>query len=379
MKQSLVTGYSFSPSARTLDFSALPGFDARRLFAAINLRANAVIYGAGLPGLGYTGLSGSVLTLACDTTAMSASDPLCVIYDDGSAPLPPGAATSALQAAGNATLSNLSTGLGAPADAASATSGVGGSVIALLKALRDKLLSGTILVDGSARTQPISHAALVADAAIPAGSPFSSAAAGAFATFDVTGAASVDLYVTALAGSAIQLWEQASDGSNAWSIVPLTFIANAIGNQQRVFNNAFGVGLWRASVGGKTLQLRNAGAPGGTNTVAVVLKTQAWAPPSTYVEGGSLVANSSTVTADTSGTIAAGANVAAAAGNVGRQIAIISNTGTNPMTVRFGAAATAAVGHIIAPGTNLFFDAKCPTGAINLFSAGGTTYAITTG
>ncbi|TXN72395.1 hypothetical protein [Methylobacterium sp. WL6] len=159
--------------------------------------------------------------------------------------------------------------------------------------------------------------------------------------------------------------------------MPATFISNVGSSQGRTFNTIISAGIWRASVGGKTLRLRNNGAT--ANTFTVVLKAAAWVAPSTYIEGGSLVANSSTVTADTSGTIAAGANVAAVTGSTSRQLAIISNTGTNPMQVRFGGAATATVGHTIAPGANLVLDAKCPTAAINLFSANGTTYQITTG
>jgi hypothetical protein len=89
--------------------------------------------------------------------------------------------------------------------------------------------------------------------------------------------------------------------------------------------------------------------------------------------------NTSTVTADASGTLAAATPAQLAAANVARQLAIISNTGANPMTVRFGGTASATVGHPIAAGGTLVLDTKCPTAAINGFSTLGTTWMITTG
>lgn len=90
-------------------------------------------------------------------------------------------------------------------------------------------------------------------------------------------------------------------------------------------------------------------------------------------------ATSSIATTDTSGTIAAASNVVALPLNAARQLLVISNTGTNPMVLRFGAVASATAGHLIAAGASLVLDAKCPTGSVNLFSTAGTTYTVTTG
>ena len=95
MKQPLLSGYSFTPALRTIDFSALPNFDLRRLFAIINLSAGQMIYAPSVTGYGLQAANGSVITLVADTTQMSASDPLLVLYEDGQQPLPNGAATDA--------------------------------------------------------------------------------------------------------------------------------------------------------------------------------------------------------------------------------------------------------------------------------------------
>ncbi len=89
--------------------------------------------------------------------------------------------------------------------------------------------------------------------------------------------------------------------------------------------------------------------------------------------------NSSVAVTDASGTLAAAGTASPLAANTARQILVITNTGANPMTVRFGSAATATAGHILAPGANITFDDKCPTGSVNLFSTGGTTFFVTSG
>lgn len=88
---------------------------------------------------------------------------------------------------------------------------------------------------------------------------------------------------------------------------------------------------------------------------------------------------SAIATTDTSGAVAAGTNVALLPANVARGLLIISNTGANPMMLRFGSAATATFGHPIAAGASVVLDAKCPTGSVNLFSANGTTAHVTAG
>jgi hypothetical protein len=76
--------YVFDPSARTIDFSAMTGFDRRRLLAIINNAGGETIYFQGEPELAYQG-NGALLTFPYDTTAMSADDPLSIFYEAVSA------------------------------------------------------------------------------------------------------------------------------------------------------------------------------------------------------------------------------------------------------------------------------------------------------
>lgn len=77
----VLTSYSFAPAARQIDFSGFSGFDPRRLLAVVHAPTGRMIYAAGTPALGYTALAGSLLTLAFDTAAMGAADPLTVLYE----------------------------------------------------------------------------------------------------------------------------------------------------------------------------------------------------------------------------------------------------------------------------------------------------------
>ncbi len=95
MKKPIFGGVTFAPVDRTLDFSGVPGFDIRALLAVVDLTQGAILYAAGKPGLGYTALAGSVVSLAVDTSEMAASDKLLILYDDGTDVLPAGAATDA--------------------------------------------------------------------------------------------------------------------------------------------------------------------------------------------------------------------------------------------------------------------------------------------
>lgn len=93
MKKPLFGGVTFTAAQRKLDFSGLSGFDVRGLLAVVDLTASALIYAAGKPGLGYTSLNGSVLTLAFDTTELGDTDKLLVYYDNGITDRPDNAAT----------------------------------------------------------------------------------------------------------------------------------------------------------------------------------------------------------------------------------------------------------------------------------------------
>lgn len=81
MKQLVTLKPIFNPTAKTLDFSAYPNFLVNKLYAVINITQGAPIYVAGAPGLGLTSTSGSVITLAFNTSAHSTSDILNVYYE----------------------------------------------------------------------------------------------------------------------------------------------------------------------------------------------------------------------------------------------------------------------------------------------------------
>ena len=82
-KRPITPTYTFTPASQTLNLSGVTNFDVRNLFAVINLKTGAMIY-APLAGYGYSAISGTTLTLAVTTASMGASDPLMIIYDDGS-------------------------------------------------------------------------------------------------------------------------------------------------------------------------------------------------------------------------------------------------------------------------------------------------------
>lgn len=81
MKQLITPTYTFTPAARTLDLGNISGFNIKNLYAVINIDKNQIIYAVGLPIYGLASLSGTVLTLVYDTSAMSATDRLGIIYD----------------------------------------------------------------------------------------------------------------------------------------------------------------------------------------------------------------------------------------------------------------------------------------------------------
>ena len=81
MKQLVEDKIIFNPADKTLDFSMYPGFDITKLYAVINVTANAPIYVAGAPGLGVSNISGSIVTLNYNTASQNSADRLNVYYD----------------------------------------------------------------------------------------------------------------------------------------------------------------------------------------------------------------------------------------------------------------------------------------------------------
>lgn len=178
MKQIDLTGVVLNPAAGTLDFSGV-NIDPRTVLAVLHEPTNQFIYAVGRRGLGRKAINGQILTLAFNTKLLSAG-PIIGFRDDGVdvASDVRLEACRALLATGNATLSNVATGIGTPADAAPGSDAGAGSLIAkvtrllltqsgiatVLAALRDRLpaalVGGRLSVDGSGVTQPISAAAL---------------------------------------------------------------------------------------------------------------------------------------------------------------------------------------------------------------------------
>jgi hypothetical protein len=80
---------SFNPTARTLDFSALPNFNVKRLYGIINLTANVPIFVAGATGLGISSVdsTGNVITLTFDTSAQGSNDNLNIYYETDNIPI----------------------------------------------------------------------------------------------------------------------------------------------------------------------------------------------------------------------------------------------------------------------------------------------------
>jgi hypothetical protein len=71
---------TFNPISKTVD-TGIENFDIRRLYAIINQTANQIIY-ATSSEKGYSNVTGDAITLQYDTSAMSSTDILQIIYDD---------------------------------------------------------------------------------------------------------------------------------------------------------------------------------------------------------------------------------------------------------------------------------------------------------
>lgn len=87
--QQVILGVVFNPAARTLDFSAIPSFNVKRLIKVVNLKTNETLFDSGVENLrggsptsGIISTIGNIVTLEYDTTQMNSLDPLQVIYDE---------------------------------------------------------------------------------------------------------------------------------------------------------------------------------------------------------------------------------------------------------------------------------------------------------
>jgi len=88
MKKFITPTYTFTPGISgvgTVNLSGITGFNVKNLVSIINQTKGVVIYATGSQSLRYTNVAGTTVTLFFDTSSMSASDTLQVIYEDNSA------------------------------------------------------------------------------------------------------------------------------------------------------------------------------------------------------------------------------------------------------------------------------------------------------
>jgi hypothetical protein len=84
MKSFITPIYIFTPGASgvgTINLSSIENFDIKRLVAIININSNIIIYNVANPLAGFTTESSGVITLDYNTSAMSGTDLLQIIYD----------------------------------------------------------------------------------------------------------------------------------------------------------------------------------------------------------------------------------------------------------------------------------------------------------
>jgi hypothetical protein len=77
----LITNYTFNAASRTVTFLGYSRILLDSILIITNVASNTIIYNFAGSGKGGT-VSGNVLTLDFDTSAMSNSDPLQIYYDD---------------------------------------------------------------------------------------------------------------------------------------------------------------------------------------------------------------------------------------------------------------------------------------------------------
>jgi hypothetical protein len=88
MKSFITPTYIFTPGISgvgTIDLSSIANFDIKRLVAIININSNIIIYNVANPLAGFTTVVDGVITLDYNTSAMSSTDLLQVIYDNNDA------------------------------------------------------------------------------------------------------------------------------------------------------------------------------------------------------------------------------------------------------------------------------------------------------
>jgi hypothetical protein len=146
MKDFITPSLTFVPGASGagyVDLFGIAGFDIRRLVSLINQTTGTIIYSTADTSLRWTNVIGTQVYLLFDTSAMSSTNVIQVVYDTPyplpvsatALPLPFGAATAANQSAQTTILTNIDSNT-------------------------PVLVGGRVPVDGSGVTQPISAIAL---------------------------------------------------------------------------------------------------------------------------------------------------------------------------------------------------------------------------
>lgn len=76
----IVSNYSFNSASGTITFTDFTRIDLNRVLLVTDVTSHTMLYQFNNPALGGT-VSGKVLDLVCDTTQLSSSDELQIIYD----------------------------------------------------------------------------------------------------------------------------------------------------------------------------------------------------------------------------------------------------------------------------------------------------------
>lgn len=152
-----ITSYTFDASAQTVTFSEYSSIDLERILLITNVTDNIIIYNFSDSALGGS-VSTNVLTLTYNTTLMSDTDDLQIFYEDGEFETLSGADNKS-----NDTHTTNVSALSYMFDGSTWDRVRGDSTDGLLVNLgsnNDVSVSGTVTVDGSGVTQPISAASL---------------------------------------------------------------------------------------------------------------------------------------------------------------------------------------------------------------------------
>ena len=388
MKKPIVNPPVFDPANRTLDFSGTPSFDIRRLYGVTNIRTGQLIYSPIRPALSPANIAGAVITLSASTNGMLPGDPLFIQYNDGINDLPPNASTADRQDTGNTRLTEIRDAIKAQRVETIWTDDTGTRFI---RQNNEGVISWTDLA-GNASSPPGAGARPDYDSGLGISrSTWRATAAGT----DFSAGDYLDHFAVTDgdAGDPVSnYWFNTTSGAklgaapSAASISPYSPLPDGAATAARQDTANTALAAVQAGIGAPadadpgsdtaagSIIARLARLLGSITGLATLITTS-----NTKLEAIRALVAGSTVTADTAGTITAGGVATPVAANLTRQFVEITNTGANPLSYRWGTAATATAGHILSPGQSARYDSKVPTGALNLFSTGGTTFLGTTG